>query len=243
MHQIDRRRALQGAAVLGVAAVCGTSTAPAGHAAGPSAARPTAAAARPVLKVGSKGAAVKELQTKLSAAGFWLGSADSAFGSLTQQAVYAVQKANGLARDGIVGARTWAAVDAGRRPAARHAGALHVEIDKARQLLLVVNGGKVTYALNTSTGSNRRFKAWGRWYNGQTPSGSFTCYRYVPGWYTNALGGLYRPVFFNGGIAVHGSTSIPPTNVSHGCCRLSTAAQDMLLSHGYLALKRHVYVY
>ena len=41
-------------------------------------------------------------------------------------------------------------------------------------------------------------------------------------------GELWRPRFFNRGIAVHGSQNIPPWPDSHGCARLSNAAIDMV---------------
>lgn len=55
-----------------------------------------------ILKAGSKGAAVKELQTLLGVA------ADGDFGPFTEKAVRAFQKANGLAVDGLVGPYTLA---------------------------------------------------------------------------------------------------------------------------------------
>ena len=42
-------------------------------------------------------------QQRLSAAGYWLGSPDGSFGLLTEQATLALQKAAGLARDGVAG--------------------------------------------------------------------------------------------------------------------------------------------
>ena len=39
---------------------------------------------------------------------------------------------------------------------------------------------------------------------------------------------LWRPRYFNGGIAVHGSPSIPAYPASHGCARVSNAAMDMI---------------
>lgn len=245
---IGRRRALQTAGIAGTlltvglvkspGAAAASGPAPAATPAAPAApAAPVAAASRPVLRLGSKGSAVRELQGLLSGAGYWLGSADGSFGSLTQQAVWALQKYHGMTRDGICGPATWAKAQAKQRPVARSQSYNHVEIDKRRQLIFVVSGGRVQVCLNTSTGSNKSFTAWGRRYNGQTPSGSFTTFRYKPGWYTNDLGGLYRPIFFNGGIAVHGSKSIPPYNASHGCCRVSVAAQDMLIAQRHLRAK------
>lgn len=246
---IDRRIALQGAAaagalgVIGLANAGGASAATGGSAAAASAPTLLPAATYPVLRYGATGTAVRDLQSKLSGAGFWLGSVDGSFGHLTQQAVYAIQKYHRISRDGVCGPMTWGKVNLRRRPVARSMSYSHIEIEKGRQLCYVISGGRVQLCFNTSTGSNKPFQAWGNWYNGQTPSGTFKCYRYVPGWYTNALGGLYRPMFFNGGIALHGSTSIPPYNASHGCCRLSTAAQDLILSRRDLAIGSTVVVY
>lgn len=244
---IDRRRIVQGAGAAGALSalgLVGADRATAAAGAAPASPRVPLTAATPVLRVGSKGSAVKDLQTKLSQAGYWLGSVDGGFGSLTQQAVYALQKYHGLSRDGIVGPATWAKVNLRQRPRSRYASVGNlIEIEKKRQLIFAVRNGRVEMCLNTSTGADKPFEAWGRWYNGQTPSGKFKVFRYKPGWYTNDLGGLYRPMFFNGGIAVHGSNSIPPYKASHGCCRVSVAAQDRLIATKMLWMGATVYCY
>ena len=66
---------------------------------------------RPVIRRGSMGASVKELQLKLKALRFLEGEADGIFGALTQSSVVNFQNANGLVADGIVGPMTWAALD------------------------------------------------------------------------------------------------------------------------------------
>jgi lipoprotein-anchoring transpeptidase ErfK/SrfK len=48
----------------------------------------------------------------------------------------------------------------------------------------------------------------------------------VDGWDKSPLGRLYRPKYFNGGIAVHGYLSVPPYPASHGCVRVSVPAMD-----------------
>lgn len=63
-----------------------------------------------VLKVGSSGAQVKTLQTKLNNWGYDVGTVDGIFGSKTQAAVKRFQQKNGLVADGIVGAKTAAAL-------------------------------------------------------------------------------------------------------------------------------------
>lgn len=62
--------------------------------------------AKPILRRGSKGQAVEELQALLRDAGHPL-TLDGDFGPATDTAVRRYQAANGLVADGIVGANTW----------------------------------------------------------------------------------------------------------------------------------------
>jgi len=66
--------------------------------------------ALPVLETGSNGNDVKSLQILLNGLGYPCGSVDGAFGTKTQAAVKKYQKAENLTQDGIVGAKTWAAI-------------------------------------------------------------------------------------------------------------------------------------
>ncbi|MEO0928314.1 MAG: peptidoglycan-binding protein [Cyanobacteria bacterium J06643_13] len=67
----------------------------------------------PLLKIGSSGAAVLTLQTKLRDRGFNPGTVDGIFGRDTKQALIAFQRSVGLSPDGIAGKNTWAALNAG----------------------------------------------------------------------------------------------------------------------------------
>ena len=67
--------------------------------------------ARPVLRSGSRGAWVLDLQDQLVNLGYTLGKKDADFGSRTLSAVVAFQSDNFLTADGIVGDRTWAALE------------------------------------------------------------------------------------------------------------------------------------
>jgi N-acetyl-anhydromuramyl-L-alanine amidase AmpD len=67
----------------------------------PSPVRPPTPASHPVLKEGSRGAAVMTLQRLLHI------SSDGIFGPATKAAVVKFQKAHGLSADGIVGPATW----------------------------------------------------------------------------------------------------------------------------------------
>jgi peptidoglycan hydrolase-like protein with peptidoglycan-binding domain len=199
----------------------------------PTTAPPTTAPPAEVgLRPGSEGPEVLALQTSLESLGYWLGGTDGRYAHLTQQAVLAFQKANGLGRDGIAGPQTMAALAAATRPAPR-AVSDGIEIDLELQVLLVVSGGQVTHVLNTSTGRS----GW------RTPAGDFTVDRQIDGMRHAPLGDLYRPKYFNGGIAVHGATSIPGQPASHGCARVSIAAMDMLWSSGLAEVGTRVVVY
>ncbi|MEB3226615.1 MAG: peptidoglycan-binding domain-containing protein [Synechococcus sp.] len=61
----------------------------------------------PLLKEGMEGDAVKLLQTRLKALGYYDGTIDSVFGPNTRLAVIAAQTAFKLDGDGIVGPQTW----------------------------------------------------------------------------------------------------------------------------------------
>ena len=65
------------------------------------------------LRRGDKGSAVKELQKQLLALGYPLPKygADGDFGKETEAAVKAFQQDNGLTADGVVGKKTWAALE------------------------------------------------------------------------------------------------------------------------------------
>jgi peptidoglycan hydrolase-like protein with peptidoglycan-binding domain len=81
-----------------------------------------ALAAPPTLRLDSRGAAVTTLQNKLKAAGFNPGAADGHFGPKTLAAVKAFQQAKGLTADGIVGPKTWNALNAASAPASGGSG-------------------------------------------------------------------------------------------------------------------------
>ncbi|MBQ8295260.1 MAG: spore cortex-lytic enzyme [Clostridia bacterium] len=63
-----------------------------------------------VLRQGTKGGEVKEVQRRLKLWGYYNGSVDGVFGAGTKSAVIAFQKKNGLTADGVVGAATYKAL-------------------------------------------------------------------------------------------------------------------------------------
>lgn len=194
------------------------------------------------LRRGDHGPAVLALQTSLAAAGYWCGTPDGGFGHVTEQAVFAVQKAGGLVRDGVAGPATRTALEEGVRPRPAARGD-HVEVHLGSQLLLVVRGGAPAIVLNTSTGNGEPYTFGGHDFVAHTPTGDFAVwFTDGSGWRDGELGRLYRPMFYDGNYAVHGSESIPPEPASHGCARVSTAAMDMIWEQGLLRMGSRVLV-
>jgi peptidoglycan hydrolase-like protein with peptidoglycan-binding domain len=195
------------------------------------------------LKAGMSGPVVLAAQRRLSDLGYWLGRPDGEFGYQTGQAVMALQKAAGLSRDGVLGPRSRLALERGVRPSHRTTSGSAIEVDKDRQLVLVVVGGSLRYVLNTSTGSGRPYTSDGHTYVASTPEGRFSVQRQIDGMRVSRLGELWRPKYFTGGYALHGSPSVPGFPASHGCVRLSNPAIDMLWSSGLAPVGRTVWVY
>jgi Putative peptidoglycan binding domain/L,D-transpeptidase catalytic domain len=162
------------------------------------------AAVQPRLALGSRGASVRALESRLRELRYALPNVDGLFGRETYEAVLAFQKLSGLPWTGRVDARLWRALAHARAPRARYAGD-HIEVSKGRQVLLLVRGGKVERAVHVSTGAT-----------GNTPIGRWRVYRKVTGWDWI----LWYPMYFLRGFAIHGYPSVPAYPASHGCVRV-----------------------
>jgi Putative peptidoglycan binding domain/L,D-transpeptidase catalytic domain len=193
------------------------------------AAAPARAASAPTLAVGDSGAAVTHLQRVLASLHYFVGHVDGEFGPTTMHAVVAFQKVSGLGRDGVVGPLTWAALNDPTRPTpAGNTERLAVEVDLTRQVLFLERQGEVRRIFDVSTGSGERYFNEGSWHTAVTPTGSFSLQRRIDDWHESSLGMMYRPNYFYGGYAIHGSESVPPYPASHGCVRVTVAAMDKL---------------
>lgn len=74
----------------------------------PTSASPTPSSlSRPLLKVGSQGESVTELQALLKLLGYYGGTVNGTFDEATAAAVTQFQKSASLSADGVVGAETW----------------------------------------------------------------------------------------------------------------------------------------
>ena len=195
------------------------------------------------LGPGASGPAVLTLQARLTSLGYWLGTPTGVFDDGTEQAVYALQKAAGLPRDGFVGPATWAAAGNGVVPRPRsHSGPL-IEVDLERDLVMFVTNGKLDAVLNTSTGGGYSYWSEGQHSVAITPTGLFRISRQIDGVVTAPLGQLVRPKYFEGGFAIHGDSSVPPTPQSHGCVRVSNEAIDWIWGRNLAPVGTPVWVY
>lgn len=209
---------------------------------------------RPLTAVGTaNGEETARIQLRLIEIGFWLDGFDGRYSHTTRQAVMAFQKYSNIEPSGVVDADTAFALTmaAHRATGVSDVPGVIVEVDKDRQLMYVMVEGRLQWAVNVSTGSGQYYlepnqKDPSRWEQGRslTPSGFFEVDRERPhGWWYGDLGEIYRPKYFNGGIAIHGSRVIPNYPASHGCVRVSTAAMDMIWNSGLVPRRTLIWVY
>jgi lipoprotein-anchoring transpeptidase ErfK/SrfK len=97
----------------------------------------------------------------------------------------------------------------------------HVEIDLTRQVLFLTDrSGAIVRILPVSSGNEKKYFDQGKWQVAHTPRGRFRIERKIDGVRKASLGNLYYPNYFYGGVAIHGSNSIPSYPASHGCVRI-----------------------
>jgi peptidoglycan hydrolase-like protein with peptidoglycan-binding domain len=198
------------------------------------------------------GSETSRVQQRLLDLGFWLQSTNGEYGVTTSQAVMAFQKYAGLDANSEVDEATAAALNSATTRAfgTANQGTL-IEVDKDRQLLFIIQEAYTVWTINISTGSGIPFKErdkneWGKWVQGDaiTPDGIFVIDRQVEkGWRTGDLGDIYRPKYFNKGIALHGAYKIPNYPASHGCVRMSTPAMDFIWSADLAPMGMKIWVH
>lgn len=160
-----------------------------------------------------------QVEQRLAALHYDVGSVDGVFDDQTSQAVMAFQKVLGIERTGqLVETVTRAILTWYLDPPALVPGGppTRVEIDKTRQVLFLWEHGQLTSILGVSTGTSAT----------PTPNGAFRVYSKSVGWETSHLGRLYNSQYFVGGYAIHGSLSVPSYPASHGCVRISMSAAE-----------------
>jgi len=185
------------------------------------------------LQAGSTGRDVVGLRARLAELRFHVPAASTTFSWELYDSVIAFQKAFGLPRTGVVNRATWRKLDRAdllkpryRRPSP------HIEVDKTRQILMVVRQGKVDAILPASSGAT-----------GNTPEGRHAIRWKAPAtttWLGSGI--LYRTLTFVGNsFAIHGWSSVPPYPASHGCVRIPIWTADWLYNQSPVG--ETVYVY
>lgn len=181
------------------------------------------------LESGERSNLVSHLQSELRDIGFYRGPIDGAYGPMTAQAVMAFHKHLGLERSFGWQAEDWTYLD-GFEPI-EHAGDSRVVVDLDRQVLYLHRSDESVAVVPVSSANGERYIGRsGRPTTARTPTGEFSFYRYIDGQRISYLGALWRPWYFYGGYAIHGSSSVPPYPASHGCIRVPNWEADWLAS-------------
>jgi lipoprotein-anchoring transpeptidase ErfK/SrfK len=170
---------------------------------------PSTGAAAPAMST-------RVLQERLAILGYLpVTGVDGRFGPQTRNAVIAFQKWEGLARDGVPGPRTHAALAVASAPTPRTRGpGTRVEVLLDRQLALVVRSGRVLRALHVSTGAKGY----------RTPTATFEILRKSRwSWSNEYRAWLPFAAYFVRGVALHASARVPVRPASHGCVRVPTS--------------------
>ena len=168
------------------------------------------------FELGTKGPGVRGLQEHLARLGYLASRLVSgSFDSATWQAVVGFQGYERMERNGIAGAETVALLGRAVRPVAQRPEAgRHIEIDLARQVLMLVNAdGSVARVIHISSGATNN-----------TPVGDFTVTRQeLRSWSKPFKQWLPYASYFFEGIAMHEYPDVPTYPASHGCVRVPAA--------------------
>lgn len=173
---------------------------------------------------------VREAEALLAGLGYWTGPVDGRFDEVSRQALIAFQKADWRRIDGRLTARELVALRRALPVVPREvSGELHLEVDLLRQILFTVApDGRVSRILPISSGNGKPFKGPDFVTTAETPCGRFTVFQKLAGLRKSPLGEMYDPLYIVGGIAIHGSPSVPFYPASHGCIRIPMFASKPL---------------
>lgn len=165
----------------------------------------------------------REAERLLAGLGYWTGPVDGAFDAGSRFALVAFQKWEQRPVTGTLSVDEIEAIRSAKTPTPRDGDYEHVEVDVDRQVLLIIDGKGGVRVLPVSTGTDKPFVYGGQESIAYTPRGRFVIYEKGVGWEDNSLG-MYYPNYISGGIAVHGSLSVPAQPASHGCIRIPVYA-------------------
>ena len=209
------------------------------------------------IDAGSSGEDVKRLQRRLLDLRFDPGAIDGKFGDMTAMAVWAYKKlamgAQAVGVDAKVTPDVWDRMQdpLGWTPQKQGDTQNHLEVFLVQQVAVLVRNGVPALITHISTGNGADWCNYRRpipdpnappdappptaspvKYCGtsDTPAGSYRFQSKRDGWFEGYYGTLYKPTFFNGGIAVHGFNTVPNRPASHGCVRIPNHIADYFQS-------------
>jgi hypothetical protein len=202
---------------------------------------------------------VERLQIRLKDVGFDPGPIDGLFGGSTERSVWAFEKlVLGTPSEeiqGIVTPETWDRMNepTGISPR-RTPGGMHLEIYLPEQVAVLFIDGAVRLISHVSSGSRIEWcdevlidnddgtqTKKGICGDAVTPGGVYHFERKIDGWRNGKLGRLYKPVYFNFGIAIHGAGNVPSYPASHGCVRFPMHIAEYL--QDLVSISDAVYVF
>ena len=200
------------------------------------------------IKPNDQGEPVKALQQRLKDLHFDPGPVDGYFGDATRAAVWAYKKLIlEMPReevDGTVTPEIWAGMHGNVEALPRRTklSSTHLEVYLPEQVAVLFEDNQPILITHISSGSgevwteevtidpgtpeNDGTEPIKKVLTGTsiTPGGTYTFDRQRPlgpdGWREGSLGRMYKPVYFNYGVAVHGSSNVPNEPASHGCVRM-----------------------
>jgi peptidoglycan hydrolase-like protein with peptidoglycan-binding domain len=195
------------------------------------------------LGIGARGPIVLAYEQRLASLHIDTGPVDGVYDQKTAYAVTTVEKVYGIQRDGRVGPQVRLALSVFQwpKPMQPKAEPDRVEVSLDTQYLVLYAKGWVKLITNVSTGGGYAFCGGddGCQY-AVTPPGRFEFQWYYNGWRNGKLGHLYKPYYFNGGIAIHGYPTVPNYPASHGCVRIPMHIADYF--HTYVHNGFPIYV-
>ena len=155
----------------------------------------------------SRGPVAKLFNRSLQAQGFHTGTRGPRVTSGTHLAIKAFRKVNGMSWNEAYSPSIFRTLLLGKgafNP--RFSDGKHVEVDISRQVMALVEGKRPVHTFHVSTGT------------GGTPTvlGNYRFYLKQPGYNSSRM---YYSVYFIGGYATHGYSSVPNGRASHGCVR------------------------
>ncbi|NMD23947.1 MAG: murein L,D-transpeptidase [Actinobacteria bacterium] len=202
------------------------------------------------LSKGMYGDDVKAMQQRLFDLGFQPGPIDGQFGSGTQQALWAFEKlvlnVPSASATGVLTNEMWQTMqdNISIQPSRTNSTTTHVEVYLDKQVLVVFKSNVAEFITHISSGqvnpdgTPKTFceevtidtddqgralpepEKKGICAESKTPGGVFKFTRRYEGKRVGPLGGMYDPVYFNYGIAIHGAENVPLEPASHGCIRI-----------------------